>query len=362
MLKRSHIYWYCQIFGWSFYIIVNSIFLGLSTESNYREYLIYGIMLFAGIAISHVYRSVVLRLNVLNYRIPAQLIFIIVFSFLKGVAFFLVILSLTKAFGLDMAGLTVVSISEYVLNFTVVFCLWNVIYFGFQYFQNYRRAEINSLRYLAASKESELNNLKAQLNPHFIFNCMNSIRALIDEHPQNAKTAVTRLSNILRNTLQLDKNKEVPLNEEMNLVKDYLELEKIRYEHRLSYAFEIQKEAESTGIPPFIIQTQVENAIKHGISRLPGNGLVKVEAYIKDETLLITVSNTGIINSQKPDTGVGFRNSNQRLSLLYGKSAGISLRQKGDFVVVEINIPLKKSGHRSPKVPNTSNYESDTSR
>lgn len=343
MIKKSHIYWYCQIFGWSFYIILNSIFFGLSSQSGYKEYLIYFLMLPIGIAISHVYRGVLIRSNVLNRKIPGQLIWIIFFSFIKGIIFFGMILALSKLFGLVLAELTLVDISESVINFAVIFCLWNVIYFGFQYFQNYKRSEINSLRYLAASRESELKSLKAQLNPHFIFNCMNSIRALIDENPMKAKTAVTQLSNILRNTLLMDKSKVIALKDEIALVKDYLNLEQIRYEERLCYEFKIQEEVQHFFIPPFIIQSQVENAIKHGISKLPGKGTILVEAFREEDDLKIRVSNSGKINSQEPLTGVGFKNSIHRLELLYGGKGKISISEKNDLVIVEINIPLNSN-------------------
>jgi len=297
-------------------------------------------MLPIGIGISHFYRLLIIRLHILNFKIPTQLICIVFFSFIKGVVFFGMILALSKAFGLMLADLTAVDVSESVINFAVIFCLWNVIYFGFQYFQNYKRSEINSLRYLAASRESELNSLKAQLNPHFIFNCMNSIRALIDEDPVKAKVAVTQLSNILRNTLLLDKSKEISLKDELDLVKDYLNLEQIRYEERLTYEFMISEDAMNAFIPPFIIQSQVENAIKHGISKLPGKGIIIIEAFNEGTRLKIKISNTGKINSQTPLTGVGFKNSIHRLELLYGDAGKISIAEKNDLVVVEINIPL----------------------
>jgi LytS/YehU family sensor histidine kinase len=248
---------------------------------------------------------------------------------------------LSRLFGLVKTDLSYVYISSSVINFTVVFCLWNVIYFGFQYFQNYKRTEINSLRYLAASKESELNNLKAQLNPHFMFNSMNSIRALIDEDPAKAKVAVTQLSNILRTTLLMDKGKEIVLKDEINLVKDYLNLEHIRYEERLSYEFKIAEDVQNCMIPPFMIQTQVENAIKHGISKLPGNGNIFIEAFKLLDVLKIKISNTGKLNTDKPLTGIGFKNSIQRLELLYGNHGEIFINEVNNLVVVEINIPLK---------------------
>ncbi len=291
--------------------------------------------------ISHVYRLLIIRLGILEFKIPAQLLSIVFFSFVKGSIFFLITLLLLSAFGLIHDDISFLFISSSIINFTVIFCLWNTFYFGFHYFQNYKRTEINSLRYLAASKESELNSLKAQLNPHFIFNCMNSIRALIDENPANAKVAVTQLSNMLRNTLLMDKSKEIVLKDEINLVKDYLNLEKIRYEERLNFVFKISEDAIHCMIPPFIIQSQVENAIKHGISSAPGNGNITIEAYKSGAYLKIRVSNTGKLNSATPLTGVGFKNSIQRLELLYGDEGKIVINEVNDLVVVDITIPLK---------------------
>jgi LytS/YehU family sensor histidine kinase len=170
---------------------------------------------------------------------------------------------------------------------------------------------------------------------------MNSIRALIDENPANAKVAITRLSNLLRNTLILDKDREIPLEKELQLVRDYLDLEKIRYEERLNFKFDISEEALIQLLPPFLIQSQVENAIKHGISRLPGPGEIQICVTTASGELQIAVSNTGQLISQTPLTGVGFKNSIQRIELLYGKNAGITIRETEQWVIVEIHLPLR---------------------
>jgi hypothetical protein len=301
---------------------------------------VYFLVLPAGIGITHFYRLFVIRERILERKIAFQLIFIISFSIIKAVIFSHIFLGLFVLFGIVDEWPGYVFISEFISDLTAVFCLWNIIYFGFHYFQNYKRSEINALRYLAASRESELNSLKAQLNPHFIFNSMNSIRALIDEDPVRAKNSVTQLSNILRNTLLIDKSREILLKDEINLVKDFLNLEKIRYEERLSYEFRIAEDVNSVLIPPFIIQSQVENAIKHGLSRLPGKGEIIIEAFKTGAELYIKVSNTGKINSQTPLTGVGFKNSIQRLELLYGHAGKITIKEQNEFVIVEIKIPL----------------------
>ena len=109
----------------------------------------------------------------------------------------------------------------------------------------------------------------------------------------------------------------------------------------MKYTFKIDEEISGALIPPFIIQSQVENAIKHGISRLPGGGQILIEAFKEESLLKIRVSNSGKINSEKPLTGVGFKNSILRLELLYGSAGKISIHEANDLVVVEITIPLK---------------------
>lgn len=341
MSKRSKIYWYCQVFGWSFYIIINLIFFGLKYQSDYKYYLIIFFSLPLGILITHLYRNIIIRFHVLRLKVPSQILFIVFFSIIKAVVFFTCITLISVALGFGKIRLNFVSVSELIINYSVPFFFWNIIYFGFKYFQNYKRSEINSLRLYAASRESELNNLKAQLNPHFMFNSLNSIRALIDENPIKAKVAVTKLSTILRTTLLMNKNKLIPLKEEINLVKEYLDLEQIRYEERLNYEFKVEENVLNISIPPFIIQSQVENAVKHGISKLPGNGRVMVEAFALADILKIKISNTGKISSETPLTGVGFINSIQRLELLYGSAGKIFISEVNNLVVVDINIPLK---------------------
>lgn len=322
-------------------MVVNSIFFGLSYTSTYKEYLMYFFTLPVGIGISHLYRSLLIRTRLLERPLAVQIMAIIFFSIVKAILFFLMSLALWNIFRLNTNELSLVFILESIINFTVIFSIWNIIYFGFHYFQNYKRSEIDSLRYLAASKESQLMSLKSQLNPHFIFNCLNSIRALIDEDPLKAKDSVTRLSSILRSTLLLNKRKEVSLKEELELVRNFLDLEHVRYEERLHYSIEADSSVMDVQLPPFIIQSQVENAIKHGISAIPGKGEVLVKVYPEQEHLRIEVKNTGKLSHKEPLTGVGFRNSIQRLDLLYGEQSQIFIREEGDFVVVDIRLPLK---------------------
>jgi len=304
-------------------VLVNLLF----NTPSLKILLNYLFLLVVGIALTHAYRYLILQFRILKLKIVYQLFFIAVSSLMLSVIF-------------CVAGSVFFVLSlEEVINGIVPFLFWSIIYFGFHYLENYKKTEIQNLRWEAASKDIELNKLKSQLNPHFMFNSMNSIRALIDENPAKAKEAVTQLSNILRNTLLMNKNKEIVLEEELRIVKDYLDLEQIRYEERLRYEMEIDPSSVTKLVPPLIIQAQVENAIKHGISKIPGGGVVKVKTKLEDNNLLLEVKNTGSLSNEKSDTGFGFANSKQRLDLLYGGKASIEITEENsNEVTVRIKI------------------------
>lgn len=329
--------------GWVFYILINLVFFGLTTNATFKDYLLYILLIPSGIFISHAYRYFIHKLKALEFKLYSQILFILLGSLIKAILIFFVLALISSIFKLSSGNFNLVNVVSNVINFSVVFFVWNIIYFGYHYFTNYKRAEINNLRLEAAGKESELNSLKAQLNPHFMFNSMNSIRALVDEDPQKAKQAVTKLSNILRNSLLMNKSKEITIEEEMSLVKDYLDLEKIRYEERLTFELKIDASTHHLMVPPLIIQGQVENAIKHGISKLPEGGNVIVSANINDSILNISVINTGVLNTEKTTTGLGFNNSLHRLQLMYGKGAEIKIKEHPNSKTVEttIKIPIK---------------------
>jgi len=198
------------------------------------------------------------------------------------------------------------------------------------------------LKYEAAAKEIELKNLRSQLNPHFIFNALNSIRALVDEDPIKSKKAITQLSNILRNSLTVDRQRMVSFSEELATVKDYLQLEGIRYEERLQTSLEIDPNSEEFLIPPLMIQTLVENGIKHGISTLRGGGMISIHTKVDHNKLLISIRNGGQItaNSSISHTGYGLSNTRKRLELIFGEEASFSIANEDNkTVLTQIVLP-----------------------
>ncbi|MGQ9799460.1 MAG: sensor histidine kinase [Ignavibacterium sp.] len=215
---------------------------------------------------------------------------------------------------------------------------------------NYKKAEIESLIFEAAVKDFELKTLKAQLNPHFVFNAMNSIRALIEEDPESAKNAVTKLSNLMRYTLKIERTETVPLTEELRTIQDYLDLEKIRFEERLNYKITSSAEAERVEIPPMMIQTLVENGIKHGISKSTTGGDIEINCSVVSDKLKIVIINTGSFDEEqlKNSKGFGVSNTVQRLNLLYGDESSFSIKNLNhNQVITEIKIPLGGIKHES---------------
>ena len=124
-------------------------------------------------------------------------------------------------------------------------------------------------------QQAELRLLKSQLNPHFLFNALNTVRSLIADNPQAAQTAVTHFANTLRYALSAGQQEMVPLSKELEIVRDYLEIESLRFEDRFSVDYSVSDEAGGVQIPAMLLQTLVENAIKHGIADLPRGGRVK---------------------------------------------------------------------------------------
>jgi LytS/YehU family sensor histidine kinase len=220
----------------------------------------------------------------------------------------------------------------------LIFFLWSLIYFTYHYIARYNK----SIKYEASLIESELNNLKSQLNPHFIFNALNSIRALVDENPDKSKQAINQLSNILRNSLAFEKKGLTKFEDELKIVKDYLSLESIRFEERLRAEFDIHPDSKDYFVPPFMIQTLVENGVKHGISKLTRGGLVRLKTSIERNHLKISIRNSGqmINGAKRAKTGLGLKNTIQRLKLLYGDEASFKIvNESSNFVLTEIVIP-----------------------
>lgn len=229
----------------------------------------------------------------------------------------------------------------YAVQATGIFVGWQVLYVGFHAVQRSRRAEQERAQSLATARDAELKALRAQLNPHFLFNALNTVRGLISEDPPRAQEAVTRLSALLRYTLTASEHARVPLARELEVVGDYLQLEQRRFEERLRFELDVPAELRALEVPVMLLQGLVENAVKHGLARSAAGGTVQVTARREEATLCLTVTNPAPTRaSQTESTGVGVSNTTERLRLLYGARARFELRRQEETMVATVRIPL----------------------
>ena len=217
--------------------------------------------------------------------------------------------------------------------------IWTGLYARFAERQQQQEHE---LKLRAAASEAELRALEAQINPHFLFNCLNSIRALIAENPAKAQEMITRLANIFRYNLHREPSHTVPLSSEVEAVSDYLALESVRFEDRLRVQFAIDQEASRSAVPSMLLQALVENALKHGIAPRPSGGDLVIRARHSPEATTIEVENSGQLGAESPEAGVGLANTRERLRILYGERASLQLRNRDDgHVVATVLIPAQ---------------------
>lgn len=344
-MNKLKLYWTLQIGGWLLYAvvqIVSSIIVSDGTSSDRVIFLFFESLLC--LLVTHAARLVFHPSTWLNIGMLRLISRVLSMALLLGLILYF--LRMPISYFLGLYDKEVVFDPERIWGlssvYAVIFFLWYVLYFTYHYFDRYNKG----LKYEASMVQIELNNLKSQLNPHFIFNALNSIRALVDENPVKAKQAINQLSNILRNSLASDKKGLTKFDDEFKIVKDYLGLENIRFEERLKTEFDIHPDSHRFYVPPLMIQTLVENGIKHGISKLTAGGIIELKTIVENGKLKIRIRNSGrLINGERTANkhGLGIKNTIQRLKLIYGEEASFQILNENDnFVLTEIIIPQKQ--------------------
>lgn len=342
MENKQRVYWILQITGWSLYAvaqIVTSVVISSSGAISVKRIVFLAYEALFCLLLSHAYRSYMNKARWLNLGIIDLIPRVIASVIVMGVVMYFVRIPVSWPLGFFNKDVVfdINNILGLSFIYFLIFFLWSVVYFVYNYFERYSK----SLKLEASVKEIELNNLKSQLNPHFIFNALNSIRALVDENPEKSKQAINQLSNILRSVVS-EKKGLTKFGDELKIVTDYLGLESIRFEERLKTAYDIDPESKNFLVPPLMIQTLVENGVKHGISKLTEGGVIQLKTSVENDRLKIEIRNSGhyMNGHKKRSGGLGITNTSQRLKLLYGSEASLAIRNENDnFVITEIVIP-----------------------
>lgn len=194
---------------------------------------------------------------------------------------------------------------------------------AYEYFERARKQELAKSEFQRALSASELQALKMQLHPHFLFNTLHGISALIDGDGKSAQTMIVKLSSLLRKALEYGSSDLIPLSEELKFLGEYLDLEKMRVGPRLAVQWHIDPRTQELLVPQLILQPLVENSIRHGVSASREGGWIEIASELRGETLWLYIRNS--VGGAKPEgTGVGLRNTEARLRCLYGEEAQFS--------------------------------------
>lgn len=221
-----------------------------------------------------------------------------------------------------------------------LFFLWIVVYTIYKTTSQIKNNKMDRMEIENTLKDSQLNALKGQINPHFMFNSLNNIRGLILENPEKSREMITRLSEMLRYSLTKNEITTIALEEEIEMVENFIEISKIQMEERLNFTSQIDKTTLKLQIPPMIIQMLIENAVKHGIAKLKDGGLISLEIKMENNNLTLLVTNTGILTIEKDSTQLGIKNIEKRLHLIYGEKASFKLQEIDNKVIAKITIPI----------------------
>ena len=345
MFKQISKYWLFQLIGWGAFAGINIFFyVTLSTKAIDHFYLLIFIDIILGMLVSHLMRMIILEYKYLEKNIQSQIFSFIIITIIFSILYASADVGTEKALNVKDTTMPEVSVWNEIARNSIsnffIFFIWNLIYYTYHHIESNRRQELNTLKLQAVVKELELKTIKSHINPHFIFNALNSIRALVDENPTRARSAITELSNILRSSMKTEKLETVPLENELDIVKDYLALEQMRFEERLKIEMQIDEDTLAEPVPPMMLQTLVENAIKHGISKKVDGGTIRIISGFENGCHELIVQNTGQLNGYMNEEGFGIKSTQDRLNLLYqGKATFTLTNLNNDMVQSKISMP-----------------------
>ena len=345
-LRKEILFYILQIFGW--YAVYSTAFLFKEFSFTYRVYdfLTSGLSAIISTSMYRIY----LKNNVDFEIFSKKNVIRLLVAFVSCSALIYSLVSLFELAYEKIWGKTDGELEWFkenvnfiirIFDTTVIVLLWTIAYFVLKFILEANKNHLLQLELNTTLREAQLNTLKGQVNPHFLFNSINNVRGLMLEDVGKSQEMISKLSEMLEYAFAKNTVDAIPLCEELEMVENYIALSKIQMEERLQYVEEIDEEALQIPIPPMIIQLLIENAAKHGIANLKEGGTIALKVAKDNENLFINVANTGKLKIAKDSTQLGLKNIRQRLRLLYGQKASFSLQEIEGEVVASIKIPLE---------------------
>lgn len=345
MRKHQVTYWIFQVSGWALYTLINIFFyLAFRTipQPHFYEQLATHFMV--GFTLTHCMRFFIQQTGILNLKIKSQFFYLIItallFSFLIGSA----IVAAERILRIQsprIAEFSFINISiRFAFSYFHFVLIWNLLYFAYHYVQKTRQQNLDQVRLENLLKELEITTLKAHINPQFIFNGLNSIRELVLNNPARARSAITQLSNILRSSIQVDKAEKNLLEKDLHIVKDYLSLEEIRFNNRLTVQYDIEDDCLDMEVPAMALQALTENAVKYAMVDENSTGNLEVFAREENNWLKVGVRSTGNIMIYTTAETSSIDDIRKRLQMLYGPQAKCIVQSSGmNSVEAFIQLP-----------------------
>lgn len=215
-----------------------------------------------------------------------------------------------------------------------------------RYAANLKRREQEKAQLQVQNKDMQLNLLKSQINPHFLFNTLNSISTLVGVSKEKARKVISQLSNVIRYTLETGEHRFVPLIDELQFIDNYLKIQQVRFSENFEVQKHIDEDCLQMNIPPMVLQPLIENAVKYGVGQSEGKGKIEINILKKDDRILfkITDNGPGIHASKVMDgnssMGIGNINTDKRLRNIYGEKSGLQIDARNDGFSVSFYIPI----------------------
>ncbi len=348
MLSR---YWRYQIFGWGLVAVLDTGMKLLNGPQMQVKHiaLAWSAYLFCFLA-SHLlrraYRSLLAAHKTSLPRIGRLVGLALVGSLVAALLALIAAMLLLWVLG-ELSQVAVpltVMIAGNFLFFFFLLLLWSALYLLITRQRQLQRLASRNEELDEHLAKSQLHQLINQLNPHFIFNCINNIRALILEDQTKAREMLSHMAEMLRYTLQSNQSAVSTLAEEMEIASSFIALASIQFEDRLQFELHLEPDVDpQLTLPRMLLQLLLENAVKHGIAKLPQGGRVELSISKEDERLLILVRNPGLFQQDVASKeGVGLENIRERLSLLYGTAGDFEIRQQGERVEARVTLPIQR--------------------
>lgn len=343
--KQESIFWKLHLTWWVIYIVYRTVPIYKIPEGTITTILFFYALNFSSMVIlTYLYRAIYFKLNLESAEKFWQFLILSIGVIICGGIYFLISAHdyIFHYKLLESQTITTEMQMAYLLE-----CIWYPLpwFLGFHLFRYAQILKERESGLLKSLHDSELDRLRKQLNPHFLFNALNGIRALVLTEPHSAREAIAQLSDLLRLSLKTKLDENIPLGEEIEILDNYLSIEKIRFHERLTVEINIPNELKNYHVLPFCLQILAENAIKHGIGKQKKGGTIKICGEKNQTHLLLKVINEGTLESKQnlidENTGIGIENLQKRLKINFEDKAFFKLEEQNHIVTASLSFPLE---------------------